>query len=160
MNRNNLIRLTRSLSRPNLPSQHSLHFKPRSQHSHSHSNRPPPPLPSNNKAILSLTPTSSLYGALDQHNPIHYGKYTKVRECLDWKYHTVPNKERQLLQDDIVDRALDSVESEEEELDGGNGLMRKGCGEGGVGKGEKPLALFTAGCVPVPSPTWAMQSRF
>lgn len=60
-----------------------------------------------------------------------YGKYIKQRKELDYTFHKIFSKERQLLQDNIIDRFL-------------NKLDCKSCI---LGNGLKPLLIFTAGAM-------------
>ena len=81
--------------------------------------------------------TMDLY---QEHNPAeplnladpknHFGPYAKVRQQLDWSYHRLPTKERQLMQDSIVNVAL-SVPPKV-------ATSSKGCL-------DTPVVIFTAG---------------
>lgn len=102
-----------------------------------------------------LLPTSTLYSASlppkGPYDSYHFGPYRRERLELDWSFHKIPTKERQALQDEIVDQVLRRVVKECEE-----GQNARDCGSGEVctrrkEKGElgesdnRPLALFTAG---------------
>lgn len=94
---------------------------------------PPPKL----TAEQLKQPTSHLYASSDP-IPRHYGAFASERAILDWNYHKCPTKERQQLQDEIVEGVLRRVSKECEEQEGDRGAPE-------VGNRDKPLALFTAG---------------
>lgn len=103
-----------------------------------------------------LIPTSTLYavdlsqlGKDSRPEGLHYGRFKKERMELDWSYHKIPTKERQELQDEIVEEVLKRVVKEcEEGIENvENGNCEEVCtrsSENGEG-GGRPLALFTAG---------------
>ncbi|KAK4052559.1 hypothetical protein OIO90_004328 [Microbotryomycetes sp. JL221] len=62
-------------------------------------------------------PTTYLYAqrhnkrSIDhQSNQGHYGSYVQVRRELDWNYHELPTKQRQLLQDQVVKAVLRRIQ--------------------------------------------------
>lgn len=65
----------------------------------------------------------------------HHGRYKSIRRSLDWRYHHLPTRERQLLQDEIVQEALNKHP--------GNFCWIGSHHE--LGNAKQPLALFTAG---------------
>lgn len=60
----------------------------------------------------------------------HFGAYRAVRQELDWTYHRLPTKQRQLMQDSIVHVALNVPPKVE--------TSAKGCL-------DTPVVIFTAG---------------
>ncbi|GAA6035846.1 hypothetical protein JCM8097_005735 [Rhodosporidiobolus ruineniae] len=105
----------------------------------------------------------------DRPRPLHYGPYALERAGLDWTYHVVPSKERQALQDEIVNLVLTQRVRECEEA-GDDEPCRVSEARAGYEEAEKegkenvrtvddeamgrksadeergrPLALFTAG---------------
>ncbi|BGP15468.1 hypothetical protein JCM10213_001766 [Rhodosporidiobolus nylandii] len=105
----------------------------------------------------------------DRPTPKHYGPYAVQRAGLDWTYHVVPSKERQQLQDEIVNfvlsqrvkecseagddepcRVTEGREGYSEEEREKTGRVRQVNHEsvgrkGGEAEEGRPLALFTAG---------------
>jgi len=104
--------------------------------------------------------------------PAHHGPYALHRAGLDWTYHVVPSRARQQLQDEIVTLVLqqrlrecdeagddepcrvseqrEGFSRQEADPEGVRGVKSEDMGrKGGEGEEDRPLALFTAGCVPL-----------
>lgn len=104
--------------------------------------------------------------------PAHHGPYAVQRAGLDWTYHVVPSRARQALQDEVVtlvlqqrlrecdeagddepcrvSEAREGFRRQEREREGVlRGVRSDDMGrKGGEEEEDRPLALFTAGCVP------------
>jgi hypothetical protein len=101
---------------------------------------PPPQL----TAEQLRTPTSVLYASTSP-NPYHYGPFARERAQLDWSYHKIPTKERNQLQDEIVEAVLRKVSREviDCETRGKEAHPERGTPDHTLR--ARPLALFTAG---------------
>ncbi|SCZ98995.1 BZ3500_MvSof-1268-A1-R1_Chr7-1g09345 [Microbotryum saponariae] len=101
-------------------------------------NEPPPELTpaqlTRSTAELYARPTASSSLA---DSDTHHGMYAAQRKGLDWKYHRIPTKERQFLQDSIVSSVLARAHRDCE--------RRQSDGPEESDHSKKPLALFTAG---------------
>ncbi|KAL7411238.1 zeta toxin-domain-containing protein [Mrakia frigida] len=74
----------------------------------------------------------------------HSGPWREARASLDYSYHEVPSKERQLLQDEIVSQVLGEVHEEECKLCDSVQTRPSGSSSPG-GSRSSPVALFTSG---------------
>lgn len=101
---------------------------------------PPPHL----TAEQLKTSTSSLYASTSP-NPYHYGTFAHERAQLDWSYHEIPTKERNQLQDEIVEAVLRKLSREVIDCETRGKEAHPERGTPDFTLRARPLALFTAG---------------
>ncbi|SCV70808.1 BQ2448_3570 [Microbotryum intermedium] len=107
-------------------------------------NEPPPQLTpeqlTRSTAEIYARPATST--STDSPSDVHHGTYAAQRKDLDWEYHRIPTRERQLLQDSIVSSVLARAHRECERThkdDDDDDPEEQSTAH------RKPLALFTAG---------------